>query len=1139
LLAVSGLFFGTIPTVVAVLMTAAFRLLQGGGGAWTGVSVIVASGAIGVAWRHTHQRQRASLPFWSLYLLGLVVHVVMLALMFTQPLQRAIQILGSIAFPVLVIYPIATAAYGTLMVQRLRRDQAAAVVHESESGFRVLFEQAAFGVAKADMRTGRLVLVNQHYADLLGYTRDELLGINLQTVTHPEDRAETQRNMQELASGRISSYVVVRRYVRKDGGVIWANVTVSRLWGKGDEPNFAMAAVEDVTDRKHTEEALVASEAKFHELYENMTSGCAICSVINDGATGADYIVSNFNRAALRMEGKTIDEVVGKSLRDLRPRIDDYGLIPVLREVWRTGQPAFFPGKVYEDERFDRWYDNYVLRIPSGQVVTIYDDVTDRKRTEDTLAVSEERYRTLFESMPIGVLYFAPDDTIMSANPAAEDILGITLGELVAHRPTDLRWRNIHEDGSEFPGESLPSTQAMHTGEAVHDIIIGIFNQREEAYRWVRVNAIPQFRADETSPYQVYATMEDITERKAMERQLAHLASFPAQNPYPVLEVGTDGVVRFANAATMATLARLGLDPDVRQFLPGTPEELALLRSQCERNHQTQELCLGKATFLRVVTVPPGGDSLNVYTVDITETKAAQSRQERYGSMLDRSLNEIYVFDEESLRFVYVNGAALRNLGYSLADLQQMTPLDIKPEFTRPAFEELLQPLRDRTRELLVFETVYQRKDGTTYPVEVHLQRFQGEGQSSFLAFVNDITDRKRADAEQQRMQAQLLQSQKMEAVGELAGGVAHDFNNMLTGILGNVAIVKESISLNDPLHENVDAIRTAAQEAANLTRGLLTFSRGAMVQPVALDTNASVERTLGLLTQSLPESVTIVNKLQPGVWNVFMDQSQMTQTLLNLGVNARDSMEGRGILTVGTRNTVVDAAYVQIHPFAHTGEFVVLSVADTGPGISPEILQHIFEPFFTTKPVGGGTGLGLSIVYGAAHQAGGWVTVQSDPGEGALFEVYLPRLVEQLPPAAVATRAVARPCVGTVLVVEDEPVVSAVAQALLSRAGCDVLVAADGASALHTLEEHSSNVDLILLDMTMPGMTTEEILAEVRRRYPVLPVLLTSGFASTDTITQLLEAGTVQGFLPKPYETGELLRTVAHLMHTTEGGPR
>ena len=1003
LLALSGLFFGTIPTIIAILMTSAYRMALGGSGMWTGVLLIVASGAIGLAWRRAQKRQLASLSFWTLYSLGLVVHVVMLALLFTLPLQTALQIIASITFPVLVVFPIATAAYGTLMVERLRREQGAAAVRESESKFRALFEQAAVGVAKAEARTGRLVLFNQHFADLLGYSPEELLGMNLQTITHPDDRAETPRKMEELASGRISSFAQVKRYVRKDGGIIWVNITISPLWAKGDPPDFAMASVEDITNRKRAEEAL---------------------------------------------------------------------------------------------------------------------------------AISEERYRTLFESMRIGVLYFGPDGVIMSANPAAVSMLGITQGEIVTRRPTEPWWRNIHEDGSEFSAEALPSVQAMRTGEAVHDVIIGIFNEHEQAYHWANVNAIPQFRAGQTSPYQAYVTMEDVTERRAMGRQLAHLASFPAQNPYPVLEMGTDGVVRFANAATMATLARLGLDPDVRQFLPGDAEQLERLRQQCEQYPQAEELVLGKATFYRVIMAPPEAATLRVYAVDITETKTAQSQQERYLSMLDRSLNEIYVFDEESLKFVYVNGAALHNLGYSLAELQQMTPLDIKPAFTRPSFEELLQPLRDGTREVLVFETVHRRKDGTTYPVEVHLQRFQGDGQTSFLVFVNDITDRK-------RVQAQLLQSQKMEAVGELAGGVAHDFNNMLTGILGNVAIVKESISLNDPLRENIDAIRTAAEEAANLTRGLLTFSRGAMIQPVALDTNASVERTLAVLTQSLPASVTIVNKLQPGVWNVFMDQSQMTQILLNLGVNARDSMEGRGTLTVGTRNTVVDAAYVQAHPFARTGEFVVLSVADTGPGIAPEALQHIFEPFFTTKPVGGGTGLGLSIVYGAAHQIGGWITVQSDPGQGALFEVYLPRLVGQLPPAAVARRAVARPCIGTVLVVEDEPVVSAVVQALLSRAGYNVLVAADGASAVHALEAHGSDVDLILLDMTMPGMTTEEILAEVRRLYPMLPVLLTSGYTSSDAVKHMLADGIVQGFLAKPYETQVLFATVARLMRTTEGGPR
>src|SRR5450830_1492660 len=239
---------------------------------------------------------------------------------------------------------------------------------------------------------------------------------------------------------------------------------------------------------------------------------------------------------------------------------------------------------------------------------------------------------------------------------------------------------------------------------------------------------------------------------------------------------------------------------------------------------------------------------------------------------------------------------------------------------------------------------------------------------------------------------APLLQSQKMEAIGQLAGGVAHDFNNLLTGILGNIALMRSNLPPEDPLLENLVAAETAARQAADLTKGLLTFSRGAMVLPVPMNLTAALDVTLALLKQSLPATMEIVRDYEQTTWNILVDQSQLTQILLNLAVNARDAMKGKGTLTIRTRNVTIDTAYVHEHFYARTGEFIHLSVTDTGPGMSSEVMQHLFEPFHTTKPTGSGTGLGLSIVYGAVKQADGWITAVSTEGVG--------RTVPQKPPS-------------------------------------------------------------------------------------------------------------------------------------------
>jgi two-component system cell cycle sensor histidine kinase/response regulator CckA len=375
---------------------------------------------------------------------------------------------------------------------------------------------------------------------------------------------------------------------------------------------------------------------------------------------------------------------------------------------------------------------------------------------------------------------------------------------------------------------------------------------------------------------------------------------------------------------------------------------------------------------------------------------------------------------------------------------------------------------------------------------------------------------------------------------------VAHDFNNLLTGILGNIALIRSSLLPADPLLENLDAAETAARQAAYLTKGLLTFSRSAVVLPVPINIADALDATLVLLKQSLPATMDVVRDDEQTVWNVLLDQSQMTQILLNLAVNARDAMKGKGILTIRTSNEVVEEDYVQTHPFARTGEFVHLSVTDTGSGIPPVILEHLFEPFHTTKPAGSGTGLGLSIVYGAVKQAGGWITGASTEGvgkntpyigqtcSGATFDIYLPRCLEEpvqsFAPSPLSENAGS----GTILVVEDEPVVRTVAQALLSRSGYTVLTAPDGASALNVLRDHPAGIGLILLDMTMPGMTTDDIVQAIRALDPTVPILLNSGYTSNDTVQQMLEEGSVQGFLGKPYELRELLSTIDQLMKRT-----
>jgi PAS domain S-box-containing protein len=465
----------------------------------------------------------------------------------------------------------------------------------------------------------------------------------------------------------------------------------------------------------------------------------------------------------------------------------------------------------------------------------------------------------------------------------------------------------------------------------------------------------------------------------------------------------------------------------------------------------------------------------------------------------------------------------------------------VRPEVVGREFLPLLVPpgLRTRFRRRLTravegraphvldrpLETEAVRKDGVRVPIELTVTRVPGEGPPRLAAYVRDLTARK-------RLQDELLQAQKREAVGRLVGGIAHDFNNSLTAITGFSQLVLGRLEPEDPVHASVVQIRRAADRAAKLTRQLLAFSRRQVLEPVALDLDAAVRDMAGMLKPLIGENIELRIVRGEGVGYVRADPGQIEQVLVNLVVNARDAMPRGGRITVSTRNDALDADQAAHRQGARAGEHVVLSVADTGMGMTKEVKERIFEPFFTTKERGKGTGLGLATCHGIVEQSGGHVVVESAPGHGSTFEVWLPRVEEAPKHVARREETEAQPRgTETILVAEDEPAVRDVAFQVLRDLGYTVLTAADGVEALGAVKAHGmGGIDLVFTDVVMPRLGGWELSVSLKTILPKVRVLMTSAFMDDTALDYVLSEPGI-AFLPKPYTPEGLARKVRQVL--------
>jgi len=998
-------------------------------------------------------------------------------------------------------------------------------------GSRVWLRQSSFENATVGMLLvgldAKLITVNPAFARMLGYSAEQLQASNFLSVTHPDDVPLSRKAMQSLLDGKQTACRFEKRYLHREGRVVWADVNTVLMRDEKGAPSHLLTNVQNITNQKLAERALQESEASYRTLVMGLPD-----IVMRFDRQGRHLFVSDNVRRVTELHPQ---QFIGKTHNEL-------GFSKEQSEMWENAiQGVFSGGTPFELEfEFDGSAGRIVFNwrlVPEldsqgnvASVLSISRDVTAQRRVESD-------YRLLFREMIDGIAVHeiicddrgVPIDyRFLALNPAFERMTGLKANALVGRTVREVMPGTEHYWIERYGNVALSGEPAFFESYA------------SELGKHFQVTA---FRP---APRQFVCIFVDITERNRSAEQLRaseakfskafHLSpaglSIAALQDNRYIEVNDAFTTIFGYTREEAighTAVELGIWPD-----PARPKFIeTLLTGELVRNREFQVrhksgVTLTIVASLTVVDVDDKPCILSTF-YDVTDQRhaeaAAKESNERLSFALSKSRTGGWVLNLEdhtalcTPEYDQIFGYESRVPAWTYAMFLDHVIEEDRPDFNR-SFQEAIAACSDWN-----FVCRIRRHDG-----EIRWIWGAGGPESSeagqtcrFAGIVQDITRHKLAQEEKSQLEAQLQQAQKLESVGRLAGGVAHDFNNMLGVILGNVDLAMVQVDQTEPIYADLIEVRTAAERSAALTEQLLAFARRQPVAPRVLDLNKAVTSMMKMLRRLIGEDVVL--KWQPAadLWQVEVDPSQVDQILTNLCVNARDAIVDTGMITIETENQIIGATDCAELGALAPGEYVRVAMSDTGCGMDEQTLCHVFEPFFTTKGVGAGTGLGLSMVYGAVAQNNGFVRITSIQGEGTTLSIYLPRHVGCADVAHQTGIQVQPPCGNeTILVVEDEPAMLKAVKRLLEHQGYKVLATRTPSEALLAARIHSGAIQLVLTDVILPEMNGRELSEQLLPFNPSAKRLFMSGYTSNIIARHgVLDAGV--DFIQKPFTSQDL----------------